>query len=203
MAMVLMLPRGCGRLGTSRTLCFGLLLTGSLASAQELMPAASPGGMVRLFTSDAAILESQEVRKDLNCTVTPNKPSLGFDLKFHSGYEVSVPLKDLAGSENQLTMVFRVTPENHPDEGVYFSQHVSVPAIEEDEKGPAYLQGEMEVGEGKYHIDWLMRDRAERVCSFHWDIEASLAPRDKQMALNIQASAVQPLDKEPFKQEPP
>ena len=139
------------------------------------MPAASPGGMVRLFTSDAAILESQEARKDLPCTVTPNKPSLGFDLKFHSGYEVSVPLKDLAGSENQLTMVFRVTPENHPDEGVYFSQHVAVPAIEEDEKGPAYLDGEFEVGEGKYHVDWLMRDRSERICSFHWDSEATPA----------------------------
>ncbi len=167
------------------------------------MPAASPGGMVRLFTSDAAILESQEARKDLPCTVTPSKPSLGFDLKFHSGYEVSVPLKDLAGSENQLTMVFRVTPENHPDEGVYFSQHVAVPAIEEDEKGPAYLAGEFEVGEGKYHVDWLMRDRSERICSFHWDSEASLPARDKQMALNIPAAAIQPFDTEPFKQEPP
>ncbi len=167
------------------------------------MPAAAPGGMVRLFTSDAAILESQEARKDLPCTVTPTKPSLGFDLKFHSGYEVSVPLKDLAGSENQLTMVFRVTPENHPDEGVYFSQHVAVPAIEEDEKGPAYLAGEFEVGEGKYHVDWLMRDRSERICSFHWDSEANLPARDKQMALNIPAAAVQPFDTEPFKQEPP
>jgi hypothetical protein len=100
-------------------------------------------------------------------------------------------------------MVFRATPENHPDEGVYFSQHVAVPSIDEDEKGPAYLQGEIQVGEGKYHIDWLMRDRAERVCSFHWDAEAVLPPRDKQMALNIKSSAIQPLDNEPFKQEPP
>lgn len=186
-----------------QTLCSALLFAGSLLSAQELMPAAAPGGMVRLFTSDAAILESQEARKDLPCTVTPNKPSLGFDLKFHSGYEVSVPLKELAGSENQLTMVFRVIPENHPDEGVYFSQHVNVPAIEEDEKGPAYLQGEFEVGEGKYHVDWLMRDRSERICSFHWDPEAALPPKDKQMALNIAASAIQPFDSEPFKAEPP
>jgi hypothetical protein len=208
MAMVPKLSRGCGRLGNKPVLWSAVLLTvvlvaTSVLSAQELMPAAAPGGMVRLFTSDAAILEAQEARKDLPCTVTPNKPSVGFDLKFHTGYEVSVPLKDLAGSENQLTMVFRATPENHPDEGVYFSQHVAVPAIEEDEKGAAYLQGEIEVGEGKYHIDWLMRDRAERVCSFHWDAEATLPPRDKQMALNIQSTVVQPIDNEPFKQEPP
>jgi len=167
------------------------------------MPVSGPGGAVRLFSSDAAILESDEARKDLPCTVTPTKPSLGFDLKFHSGYEVSTPLQELAGNGNQLTMVFRVTPEGHPDEPVYFSQHVAVPAIDADEKGPAFLQGVFDVGEGKYHVDWMMRDRAERVCSFHWDAEASLPGKDKQMALDIAATAVQPYDAEPFKQEPP
>jgi len=159
--------------------------------------------MVRLFTADAAILESQEARKDLICTVTPNKTSLGFDLKFHAGYEVNVPLKELAGDGNQLTMVFRVIPEGRPDTPVYFSQHVAVPAIDEDEHGPAYLQGTFDVGEGKYHIDWLMHDRAERICSSHWDAEASLPPKDKEMALDIAAGVVQPADTEPFKQEPP
>ena len=167
------------------------------------MPAASPGGMVRLFTTDAALLESQEARKDLPCTVTPSKPVLGFDLKFHTGYEVSVPLKELAGSENMLTMIFRATPETHPDDPIYFSQRVSVPAIEEDEKGPAYLQGEFTVGEGKYHVDWLMRDRSERVCSFHWDAEATLPAKDKPISLDISPDAVRPADNEPFKQEPP
>ena len=125
------------------TLCLAgvLLLTSGVLSAQDLMPAASPGGMVRLFTTDAAILESQEARKDLPCTVTPSKPVLGFDLKFHTGYEVNVPLKELAGSENLLTMIFRVSPDGHPDDPIYFSQRVGVPAIEDDEHGPAYLQG--------------------------------------------------------------
>src|SRR5580693_6214355 len=80
-----------------------ILLTSLGSSAQSLLPASSPGGMVRIFGSDAAILEARETRKDLPCTVTPNKPLLGFDLKFHSGYDVSIPLKDLAGSDNQLT----------------------------------------------------------------------------------------------------
>ena len=91
-----------------------LFLIPTFAAAQELMPASGPGGAVRLFTSDAAILEARDTRKDLPCTVTPVKAQLGFDLKFHSGYEVSVPLKELAGSENQLTMVFKVTPETRP-----------------------------------------------------------------------------------------
>ena len=182
----------------------GVLLAISVcAGAQELMPASGPGGAVRLFTSDAAILEAQDVRKDLPCTVTPIKPSLGFDLKFHSGYDVTVPLKELAGSENSLTMVFKVTPAAHSDEPIYFSQHISVPAIEENAGGPAYLQGNFDVGEGKYHVDWLMRDRAERICSSNWDVEASLPSKDKQMALDIQPNIVQPFDTQPFKQEPP
>jgi hypothetical protein len=184
--------------------CLGLLLiTSATLPGQELMPTAGPGGTVRLFNSDAAILEAQDVRKDIPCTVNVNKPVLGFDLKFHTGYEVSIPLKDLAGAENQLTMVFRVTPDAHHDDPIYFSQRVSVPNIEENASGPAYLQGGFVVGEGKYHIDWMMRDRSERVCSYYWDIEASLPTKDKQMTLEVVADSVQPSDNEPFKQEMP
>jgi hypothetical protein len=170
-------------------------------AAQELMPASGPGGGVRLFTSDAAILEAQDTRKDLPCNVTSVKPQLGFDLKFHSGYEVSVPLKELAGSENTLTMVFKVTADGKPDDPVYFSQRLGVPAIEENAGGSSVLTGTFDVGEGKYHVSWLMRDRAERVCSSNWDIEAALPGKDKQMALDIQPGAIQVFESQPFKQE--
>jgi hypothetical protein len=173
------------------------------AGAQEFMPAAGPGNEVRLINSDAAVLEAREVRKDLPCTATSVKPSLGFDLKFHAGYAVTIPLKELAGSENLLTIVFRVTPTDRPGPPVYFSQHISVPSIAEGAGGPAYLEGSFDVGEGKYHVDWLMRDRAERVCSDNWDIEASLPSKDKDMALDINRDAVRTADAEPFKQEPP
>ena len=180
--------------------CLALWPFNYLCAQDMIAPA---GAVVRLMPSDSAILESTENRKDLPCTVTPDKAILGFDLKFHLGYEVSVPIRELVGSENQLTMVFRVTPENRPDDGIYFSQHFQVPAIDRDEGGPAYLDGAFIVGEGKYHVDWLMRDRAERMCSFHWDAEASLPAKDKQMTLDIAAGAVQAVDPEVFKQEPP
>jgi len=161
------------------------MVTTTCLSAQMLMPASGPGGAVRLFTSDAAILEAREVRKDLPCTVTPVKPALGFDLKFHAGYDVSIPLKDLAGSDNLLTMVFRVAPEQKPDDAVYFSQRWNVPMIEADAGGNAVLSGAFDVGEGRYHIDWLMRDRSERVCSFNWESDAQLPTKDKQITLDI------------------
>src|ERR1700691_4085444 len=61
------------------------------------MPVFTGPGPVRMVHADMATLEPQDVRKDLACTVTPGKATLGFDLRFHSGYEVTVPLKDLAG----------------------------------------------------------------------------------------------------------
>lgn len=180
-----------------------LIVVGIPLSAQSLLPTAEPGGPVRLFTSDAAILEAQETRKDLPCTVSPVKPILGFDLKYHAGYDVVVPLKDLAGGDNQLTVVFRVTPDNNKDESTYFSQRWNVPAIDADAGGSATLNGTFDVGEGKYHVDWLMRDRAERICSFNWDAEANLPAKDKLMALDIAPNSVKPFETEPFKQEPP
>jgi hypothetical protein len=171
--------------------------------AQDLLPAGGPDGAVHAFNGDEAILESQEVRKDIACTVDPIKPQLGFDLRFHTGYDVTLPLKEIAGSENQLTMIYRVTYGKDKDHPVYFSQHFTVPKIEEDAKGDAYLNGTFDVGEGDYHVDWMMRDRSERVCSFYWDSTAALSQKDKEMALHILPGSVEGADREPFREEPP
>ncbi len=167
------------------------------------MQGSGPGNLVRTFSTDQAVLDAGETRKDLPCTVTPVKPVLGFDLRFHAGYEITVPLRELAGSEDLLTIIFRVTPDADKDNPTYFSQHYSVPKIEEDAKGDAYLSGNFDSGEGKYHIDWLMRDRAERVCSSGWDAEAAVSVKDKQGDLSVAANVILASDNELFKEEPP
>lgn len=181
-----------------------LSLTASLCvqSWGQAQLAGAGGDSLHMLNTDLAVLEAQDVRKDLPCTVTPAKPVLGFDLRFHAGYEVNVPLKDLAGSENKLTILFRVTPENHK-EPVYFVQHVRVPSIEEEARGEATLGGMFDLGEGNYHVDWLMRDRSERVCSFYWDSEAALPPKDKQIALEMPAGVVRHSQDEQFTEDPP
>jgi hypothetical protein len=181
----------------------GYLISLAPMHGQILIHGSGPHQRANIFNSDLALLESGEERKDLPCTVTPSKPSLGFDLKFHAGYQVSVPLKELAGIQNGLSIVFRVTPGRHPDEPVYFTQHLRVPPLEEDAKGEAYLQGAFDVGEGSYHVDWLMRDRIERICSSSWDSEAVLGSRDRPMSLAIAPDAVERTDGEEFKEEPP
>ena len=172
------------------------------AAAQTVMN--GNGGPIRLFGTDMAVFEMKEARHDLPCHVTPsNKALVGFDLKFHAGFEVTVPLKELAGQENLLTIIFRVAPLESPDSPVYFTQKVRVPEIEEEAKGEASLYGGFDLGEGKYHVDWLMRDRSERVCSNYWDVDAALTNKESQMAMVIPSSTIRASDHESFKDEPP
>jgi hypothetical protein len=189
-------------------LCGGLLLGGVFQTAygqNALQGSRSEGshGAVRLLESDAAVLETEDTKKDLPCTVTQVKPQLGFDLRFHAGYDITLPLREISGDGNQLTILFKVTPDASRDSPVYFSQRYNVPDIEADARGDAYLEGGFDVGEGSYHVSWMMRDRMERVCSSNWDSTASLVGRDQSMKLAIAANAVEPSDREFFKAEPP
>src|SRR5579871_6373788 len=77
-----------------RLILAGILASATLGRGQVLMLGSGPDGHVNIFNTDLAVLEAGETRKDLECTVTPNKPALGFDLRFHAGYDVA-----LQGSE--------------------------------------------------------------------------------------------------------
>lgn len=189
---------------TSRLLV-RLLLSVTLAFpslAQFLIKPAHPGEPVSLLPSDVTILESPDGRKDLPCTVTARKPDLGFDLRFHGGYDATIPIQELDGGQQFLTVVFRVYAENDKRHAVYFVQHFQVPAIQEDAKGDATLGGVIDLGEGKYHVDWLMRDRGERMCSSNWDVEAALTPKDKPMSLFIGANQIAETPSGPFVNDP-
>lgn len=170
------------------------------AGAQSLIQS-EPGRA--LSGTDLAVLEAREPRDDLPCRLTPVKPVVGFDLKFHAGYEVAIPMRELAGLENLLTVIFRVTPEGAPERASYFVQKVRVPSIEPDAKGDAYLQGAFDLGEGTYQVDWLMRDRAERVCASFWRAEAALSSKEKELALTLEPGAVAEAAQDEFAEEPP
>jgi hypothetical protein len=161
-----------------------------------------PDSDARVLPSDWSVLETQQPRKDIPCSVEPLKPQVGFDLRFHSGYGVTIPLKDLAGKENQLTMIFRVTPEEPKANPSYFVQRFRVPAIDEDAGGEAYLEGMFDLGAGRYHIDWMMRDRRDRLCSSYWNQDAVLESKDKKLNLVLRPGQVEPAEIERFKDEP-
>jgi hypothetical protein len=193
--------------GSGVILCGGALVAVALlnqqAFGQNALQGLGAGGPVRLLDSDSAVLEIEDIKKDLPCTVTQVKPQLGFDLRFHAGYDITLPLREIAGSGDQLTIVFKVIPDAAKDAPIYFSQRYNVPDIEGDAKGDAYLGGGFDLGPGTYHVSWMMRDRMERVCSSNWNVTADLPPRDQNIKLAIALNAVEPSDREFFKAEPP
>lgn len=174
-----------------------------LSSATQFLTAqVSLGSRPNLLNDDMAVLEAGEQRKDIACTVTPQKATLGFDLKFHSGYSIDIPLRELEGPGNTLSILFRVTPAGGDREPVYLEQHIRVPSIDDDQ-GRVALAGLFDAGEGSYHVDWIMHDFGGRFCSTSWDFDALLAYKDKQVALAIPRGAVRGSLDEQFQAEPP
>lgn len=160
--------------------------------SQAWVPGMSAGGQIRLRQTDVAVLELQQPRSDLSCAVTALKPDLGFDFMFHAGYEVHVPIRQLAGRENELTVVFRVVPQDHPEDPSYMVQKMSIPALGEGSKGAGTFSGMFTLGDGRYHVDWMMRDRQERICATSWDLEAKLNSKDRQLSQWIPHALAQP-----------
>ena len=178
-----------------------MLLAASIAlpaRSQILMKPAEATDPVTILPSDMAIFEASEPRKEIPCTVTPSKADLGFDLRFHAGYEVAVPLSEVAGDGGMLTVVFRVRPSSNQERTSYFVQHFTVPTVSDDAKGDATLYGSVDLGEGSYHIDWLMRDRSEHICSSSWDVDAELNPKDKPIDLFLRPNTITQSSPEPF-----
>lgn len=171
-------------------------------SGQMLLQPSQPGELISLMPSDLTILEAGQDRKDLPCNVTQRKPELGFDLRFHTGFDVDIPLSELSGSGELLTVIFRVIPKNADKNPANFVQHFTVPPIDDDAKGSALLQGVIDLGEGSYHVDWMMRDREERVCSTNWDVDASLSIKDKPIPLFLSRDQVAQTRPEPFFNDP-
>lgn len=174
----------------------------STARPQEALSGPAPDSRPILITGDLAILEAGEPRKDLNCRVTPDKAILGWDLKFHAGYEVELPLKELDGSGNVLGIVFRVVTKGGGHEPVYFTERVRIPPLRA-RSGDLSLAGTFNLGEGSYHVDWLMRDSVGRFCSSYWDLDVALAKEDKNILLALPAQAIQRSEGEQFQPEPP
>lgn len=169
------------------------------ACAQKLLT----GDSIRLLPTDSAVFERQEPRNDLPCAVTPVRPELGFDFTYHTGFQVTIPMRTLTGAEDTLTILFRVSQKDRGEDPVYLTQEVEVPLIERGTSGDAELHGAFLVGEGKYHVDWLMRNRSGRVCASFWDLDARPGKKDRQVAQWIEPGLILPADGQLFKEDPP
>ncbi len=182
-----------------RTLIITAAVTLPLAAQTRLKTGM---GGTQIIGSDLAVLESKEARTDLECHVKPDKAFVGFDLRFHAGYDVDLPLREVVGSGNILSILFRVAPTDRPNEAVYFTQRIRVPEVNDEAKGSALLQGGFDLGEGKYTVDWLMRDSGERVCSDSWEVEAALDRSEREIQPSLPPGAIDAIPATDFVAEP-
>lgn len=177
-------------------------LTCASAPAQKMVRPDADSGEFRLAPTDLTPLDDPESRDDLPCRVEPLDPKLEYDLTFQAGYAVHVPLAALAGKGTRLRILFRIQPQ--PDgEPTYFRESFAVPAIEPDAEGDATLPGKYRLGPGRYKVDWLMRDRAERLCSDHWEIKTDGPEGLDTLAMAPKAGTVEEFAEEAFLEEPP
>jgi hypothetical protein len=161
------------------------------------------GAGFHLQHEDMAVLESGEPRADFSCRVTPEKPALGFDLRFHADYRVTVPIKVLADAGGWLQVLMRVRPAENGEKPVYLVHRFAVPGFPLGARGEGLVVGGFDLGLGRYHVDWMMRDRGGRVCSLHWESEAKLAGGQRNLPLTLEPNMVAERVEGPFDREPP
>jgi hypothetical protein len=174
-----------------------------LCPAQTPLQSAVGGAEIRIVTTDMAVLSAGDVRDDLPCSVTPLDPRLGFDLQYQAGYVTNIPLESLAGEGDSLRVLFRIQPLGVDDQPRYFVDRFSVPHVEEGAKGETALSGQYTLGPGRYRVDWLMRDRSERVCSAHWEVQTSTTEEFEELAATPMANAIGGRRDDVFLEEPP
>ena len=159
------------------------------------------GAVLVLGQQDLSVFEDPDSYKDIACTMVRSQPSLDFDLRFHTGFAVTFPLRELSGlGASTVAVAFRITPENGTAK--YYSRHFRTPAVVEHAGGRVRVVGNIDVGPGKYRVDWLLRDARQRVCSAHWEVQAKVSGSYPEAALALGPGEVEPPETELFEPQP-
>jgi hypothetical protein len=124
------------------------------------------------------------------CHVAADKPEIGFDLRFHAGYRVIAPMMALANAGGALKVTMRIEPEMHADTGAILLRTFVVPDIPPGTNGEALLWDGVELGPGRFHVEWTMQDSRGRVCSSRWDWEARLGRGQHDFPLTLAPNSV-------------
>jgi hypothetical protein len=153
-----------------------------------LVAALAGRGLAAELVSNLTI-ESHVPLSEIPCHVMAEKPDLGFDLRFHGAYEVSIPLKVLADLESPLTVNMTVTPTG-AEQPSNFVRWFYIPEIPSRTGGDVLLGDGLELGTGHFHVSWRMRDSRGRACSSQWEWEAKLGRRQHDFPLTLYEGAV-------------
>jgi hypothetical protein len=168
-------------------LCLSLI---PMMNGQNLLTGQSSASAPVFRQEIVTAFEAGEPIKTLPCSVAPQKPLLGLDLAYHSGYLITIPTMEMAISRNRMGVIFRVISKEQPGRPTYFGDHIVVPPLDENAPGTVEVAGEVLLGEGSYHLDLVVYDSVDRFCSASWDVTAALPESDKPITLALPSGAV-------------
>jgi hypothetical protein len=160
-----------------------ILGTCAAASAQALIDASQAATVLRNVDPQA--------NASLRCETTPVAPTLGFSLRFQTGYEVSVPLSQFHGPGHRISVLLRVTPESRDGQPAYLLRSFDLPDVP-DTEFVAEVAGSFLVGQGSYHSMAIVLDEVNRVCRSDWRIEVKPGRRERNRLL-MRPNTVAPL----------
>ena len=153
------------------------------ASAQTIAEAAQVHSVLSLAAGPG--------NKRLTCSVFPIPPVLNFGLRLQSGYVFHLPVDQFTGSGHTLTVLTSITPGLFGTP-VYLLDRIELTANRPTDR--VYTGGgSFFLGEGGYHVVWLIVDDAGRSCRQTWDLDAALSREDSHLKLTIPSGAVEGL----------
>jgi hypothetical protein len=127
----------------------------------------------------------------LRCETTPVAPTLGFSLRFQTGYEVRVPLSQFHGPGHRISVLLRVNPEASEGQPAYLLRSFDLPDVP-DTEFVAEVAGSFLVGQGNYHSMAIVLDDLNRVCRSDWRIEVKPGRKERNRLL-MRPNTVAPL----------
>jgi hypothetical protein len=168
------------------TMRLALLILGTCAatSAQVLVDASEAAALLRHVDPLA--------NASLRCETTPVAPVLGFSLRFQTGYQARVPLRQFHGPGHRISVLVRVAPEASDGKPVYLLRSFDLPDVP-DTEFVAEFAGSFLVGQGSYHSSAIVLDDVNRVCRADWRIEVKSGPYQRNW-LSMQPNTVEPMD---------
>ncbi len=135
-----------------------------------------------LLPIDRAVLDRRAELRGLRCKSTLMGPRLGFDFRFSGTLQVRIPYSDLAGREEALSVVARLQPLAGRGAPAFFKQQLPPPRREAGARG-IQLSLNYAVGEGRYRLDWLIRNRLGEGCSRRHGLKVK--PSRRNMVLRM------------------
>jgi hypothetical protein len=189
-------PRQSG--SATRLLAVLVVLANSMAAVESRgRPEPDP----QFQYDDLARLASHHPREELLCELTPDRPVLGFDLRFHSDYHATVPLKALIDAGGWFKVAMRVTStsENEP---TYLARRFTIPKVPAGIKGDVDISDGFALGSGSYRVDWVMRDARERVCSAHWRLETKTSFSKRDLPLTLGPNEIVDVERDAYGPRP-